>query len=222
MKEGGAAASRSRRDVEAEHHSALVMFGDMAVRHPDAGVGDVEQDIHRLPGSYEHGVLPHEVLLCRAVPCEHDEPASPMDMKRVVHRVVGVHLVDQPQLDLIADAEVPVDRVVGGTGVSIDYRAYHPHPVAPGAPSFFHSFALTVVKGIGGGSPVSASGYTEQGKPPALVAVLGTTIGALLGPTDTRCAFAVTLSAAVKTTNGGGRLTYLDRSDVAAFAAEKT
>jgi hypothetical protein len=112
-----------------------------------------------------------------------------------------------------------------GASVSIDYRAYHPHPVAapaPPAPSFFHSFSLTVVKGIGGGTPVSASGYTEQGKPPDPAAVLGTTIGGLLGPTDTRCSFAVTLSAAVKTTNGGGRLSYLDRSDVAAFAALKT
>jgi hypothetical protein len=28
-----------------------------------------------------------------------------VDVERVVHRVVGVHLVDEPELDLVADAE---------------------------------------------------------------------------------------------------------------------
>ena len=46
-------------------------------------------------------------------------------MERVVHRVVGVHLVDQPQLDLIADTEAPVDRVVGGARFSIDEAPMH-------------------------------------------------------------------------------------------------
>jgi hypothetical protein len=46
-------------------------------------------------------------------------------MERVVHRVVGVHLVDEPQLDLIADAEAPVDRVVGGTCFSVDEAPMH-------------------------------------------------------------------------------------------------
>ena len=37
--------SRCRCDVEAEHHPALVVLGDVAVRHPAAWVGDVEQDV---------------------------------------------------------------------------------------------------------------------------------------------------------------------------------
>ncbi|OLD70078.1 MAG: hypothetical protein AUI45_05635 [Acidobacteria bacterium 13_1_40CM_2_56_11] len=35
-----------------------------------------------------------------------------MDMKRVLHRVVGVQLIDEPRLHLIAHMELPVDRVV--------------------------------------------------------------------------------------------------------------
>jgi hypothetical protein len=108
-----------------------------------------------------------------------------------------------------------------GAGVSIDFRAYHPHPIVPASPSFLQGYSLSVTKGIGGGTPLSVGGSTEQGKPPGPAAVQGTTVGALLGATK-RCSFAVSLSAAVKTTNGGGRLSYLDRSDVAAFAAEQT
>ena len=52
-----------RFDVEAEHHPALVMLGDMAVRHPDARLGHVEQDVDGLAGPDEDGVLPDEVLL---------------------------------------------------------------------------------------------------------------------------------------------------------------
>jgi hypothetical protein len=47
-----------RSDVEAEHHPALVMLGDVAVRHPEARVADVQEDVHPLPGTYEHSVLP--------------------------------------------------------------------------------------------------------------------------------------------------------------------
>jgi len=32
-------------------------------------------------------------------------------MERVVHRVVGVHLVDQPDLHPVAHSEAPVDRL---------------------------------------------------------------------------------------------------------------
>jgi hypothetical protein len=49
--------------LEAEHHSALVVFGDVAMRHPQARVGDVEEDVHRLTGSHKHGVLPHQARL---------------------------------------------------------------------------------------------------------------------------------------------------------------
>jgi hypothetical protein len=39
-------------------------------------------------------------------------------------------------------------------------------------------------------------------------------------PDHQKCAFAVSLSAHVKTTNGSGTLTNLERSETAAFAAE--
>jgi len=34
--------------------------------------------------------------------------------------VVGIHLVDQPQLDLVADTELPGDRVVDGARLLVD------------------------------------------------------------------------------------------------------
>src|ERR671911_786493 len=65
-----AAATRRRsslRDLEAEHHSALVMFGDVAVRHPEARVAEVEEDVHGLPGPHQHRVLPHQAGLDHSV-----------------------------------------------------------------------------------------------------------------------------------------------------------
>ena len=43
-------SDRLRRagDVEAEHHAALGVLGDVAVRHPQPRIGDVEQDVHGL------------------------------------------------------------------------------------------------------------------------------------------------------------------------------
>jgi len=109
-----------------------------------------------------------------------------------------------------------------GDAVSIVYRAYHPHPTSGGEPSFLSGYSMAITKGIGGGTPYSTAGFPEQGKPPGVPAVnSATTLGGLLGA-DKKCAFAVTLYASVKTTNGGGgTLTYLDRSYVAAFAAEQ-
>ena len=80
----------------------------------------VEQDVDGLAGPNEHRVLPDEVLLRCSVAREHDEPTGTVDVERVVHRMVGVHLVDEPQLDLIPQAERPVDRMVGGAGVAVD------------------------------------------------------------------------------------------------------
>ena len=85
----------SRSDVEAEHHAALVMLGDVAVGHPTARVRDVEQDVDRLTGADEHGVLPGQVRFHDVVAREDHEPAGPVDVERVWHGVVGVHLVDE-------------------------------------------------------------------------------------------------------------------------------
>ena len=46
---------------------ALVVLGDVAVRHPQARVGDVEQDLDGLAGAHEDGVLPDEVVSDYAV-----------------------------------------------------------------------------------------------------------------------------------------------------------
>src|SRR3954453_10233900 len=87
-----ARCGRTRRylrvDVEAEHHSALVVFGDVAVRHPSAGVGDVQQQVHDLTRWYEDGVLPDEVRLRGSVAGEDEEAAGAVDVEGVVHRMV--------------------------------------------------------------------------------------------------------------------------------------
>ena len=105
---------RSLLDVKAEHHPALVVLGDVAVRHPVAGVRDIEEDVDCLPGTDEHGVLPHEVRLGLTVAREDEEASGPVDVEGMGHRVVGVHLVDEADLHLVADAEPPADgRVLG-------------------------------------------------------------------------------------------------------------
>src|ERR671937_3117401 len=76
------------RDVEAEHHPALVMLGDVAVSHPAPGIRDVEQDVDDLAGAHQHGVLPDEVRLDDVVAREDHEPARPMDVERVRHRMI--------------------------------------------------------------------------------------------------------------------------------------
>ena len=118
----------------------------------------------------------------------------------------------------------PVCQFLDGSsseGVSIDFRAYHPHPASGGVPSFFAGYSLSVVKGINGGAPFGFGEFPERGKPPGgAEAQAAGTLGSLLG-SDPRCAFAVTLHATVKTHNGSGRLDYLDRTAVVAFAAQQ-
>ena len=60
-----------------------------------------------------------------AVAAEDEEPARAVDVERVVHRMVGVHLVDEADLHLVADPEPPVDRVVLGVGRAVDELPAH-------------------------------------------------------------------------------------------------
>src|SRR5687768_12329263 len=60
-------------DFEAEHHAALVVLRDVAVRHPDADVRHVEQDVDGLTRSDQDGVLPDEVRLRHVVAAEDQE-----------------------------------------------------------------------------------------------------------------------------------------------------
>ncbi len=106
--------------------------------------------------------------------------------------------------------------------VQIGYRAYHPQP---GSPSFLHNHSLVIARGLNGPSwQVANPGSAEVGEPPAGPHTsVSKTLGDLLGDEPLghqKCAFAVRLSAYVKTTNGSGTLTNLDRSETAAFAAE--
>ena len=84
------------------------------------GVRDVEQDVDGLAGSEKHRVLPHEVGFGFAVTREHDEAAGAVDVERVVHRMIRVHLVDEANLHAVADAEAPVDLVVDGAARTVD------------------------------------------------------------------------------------------------------
>jgi hypothetical protein len=104
----------------------------------------------------------------------------------------------------------------GGLGdvVTIQYRAFHPEP---GTPSFMLSYSLAVLRGVSGtpATPtLSSIVEAGEGGPPA---GHGVTIGDLLDGED-RCSFAVKLDVAARIHNGSGRLSHLDRSDIAAFA----
>src|SRR5918999_4210709 len=45
---------RARGHVEAEHHAALQVLGDVAGGHPQPGVADVEQEVDHLAGADQH------------------------------------------------------------------------------------------------------------------------------------------------------------------------
>ncbi len=48
-----------------------------------------------------------------------------MEMEGMVHGMVGVHLVDQPNLHLVANPEVPIDRVVHAARRPVDEPPAH-------------------------------------------------------------------------------------------------
>jgi hypothetical protein len=103
----------------------------------------------------------------------------------------------------------------GGAGdhVHVHYDAFHPQV---GPPSFLHSYSLVISRGINGGSVSSLSSST-----PAQSATHSVTLGQLLG-TEDKCSFAVNLTVRARVHNGFGRLSGLDRHDVAAFAADQS
>src|SRR5918994_3049813 len=111
--------------VEAEHHPALVVFGDVTVRHPGAGIGDVQEDVHRFSGPHQHRVLPDEIRLVDAVPGEDQEPSCAVHMEWVRHGMVRVHLVDEANLDAVADAEPPGDARVLRASLAVDKLPAH-------------------------------------------------------------------------------------------------
>ena len=58
----------------------------------------------------------HQVGLRCSVAGQDEETPGAVQVERVVHRVVGVHLVDQSDLDPVSDGEPPVDRGCRGAG----------------------------------------------------------------------------------------------------------
>ena len=66
-----------------------------------------------------------KLVLGLAVAAENQEPARAVDVERVVHRMVLVHLVGQPDLDPVADAEGPGDGGVLGPGLLVDQLPDH-------------------------------------------------------------------------------------------------
>src|SRR5262245_57909900 len=82
--DGGGAGS----NIKAEHHAALVVFGDVTVRHPESGVCHIKQDVHGLSCEQEHGVLPDQVLFDNTILRQDDEASCAMDVERVWHWVV--------------------------------------------------------------------------------------------------------------------------------------
>src|SRR5262249_56703166 len=70
-----------RVDREAGHHAALVVFGDVAVGHPDARVGHFEQDLDRLAGRHQDGVVPDEVGLDGSAAGGDQEGAGRVDLE---------------------------------------------------------------------------------------------------------------------------------------------
>ena len=94
-------------DLETEHHPALGVLGDMAVRHPQTGVRDGQQDVDRLSGSHEHCVFPDQIGLRLAIARQNEETTRVVDVKRVVHRMIRFNFIDQSDLHPVADTEGP-------------------------------------------------------------------------------------------------------------------
>jgi hypothetical protein len=131
-------------------------------------------------------------------------------------------------VDIRLDGDISSDQcqfLEGGPGanVRIGYRAFHPQP---GTPSFLHNHSLVITRGLNGPSwQVANPPQAEVGEGGPPHTSVPRSLDDLLGDEPSgqqRCAFAVNLRAHVKTTNGAGTLSNLDRGETAAFAAAIT
>jgi len=124
---------------------------------------------------------------------------------------------------VVDDEECQFLSAPGSATFSVKYRAFHPNAL------FLHQHAMTWHRGLNGPSgwlvndATNAPSGTNAGGPGAVLAASsGTdTFAEMLG-TKTRCAFTIALSAEVKTFNGSGTLTGLNRYPSAAVALQKT
>src|SRR4029453_17360572 len=96
----------------------------------------------RLAGADEHCVLPHQVRFDRPVTGEDQKPAGTVEVEGVMHGMVGVHLVDQPDLEPLSDAEPPVDcRAVDPSG-AIEESPVHGRGRTEPIDSFSYSHSI--------------------------------------------------------------------------------
>src|SRR5687767_3093500 len=120
--------------IHFEHHShaSLDVLSDMAVQHPLAGVRQLEQDVGGKAGRHEHRIFPHQVLIRHAIH-RRDGEALAVNVNRMLHGVQRAAVVDQTQLDDVADAEAPADVHVFAGGAALPQnpsrRLARRHPV---------------------------------------------------------------------------------------------
>src|SRR5437870_4132642 len=95
-------------DGDRRHHAGLEMLGDVAMQHPAARVRQVEQQVHRRAGRHQHGVLPGQIIVRRAVH-RQDQESLAMEVNRVLHPVQHRARVVDPQFDDLAPVEAPPD-----------------------------------------------------------------------------------------------------------------
>src|SRR5262245_16368435 len=69
-------------DAKAQHHAAFDVLGDMAVRHPDSGIGHVHQELDRLTRSHQHCILPGQVRVLYSIAARHQK-ALTVDVERM-------------------------------------------------------------------------------------------------------------------------------------------
>src|SRR5207237_1085006 len=89
-----------------EHHAALQVLGDVAMHHPGTWVGHLYQDVHRLAGAHEHGVLPGQVLVANTVAASYQE-TLPMEVDGVLHGVIRIGGVPKAHADLLSGCWPP-------------------------------------------------------------------------------------------------------------------
>src|ERR1051326_3544228 len=90
------------------HHAGFEVLGDVAVRHPRAGVRDLEQNVGGPADGQQKGILPRQVRVADAVFRQNQE-SLPVEVDGVLHGVQRLPEVGDPDLHQVAHLEVPVD-----------------------------------------------------------------------------------------------------------------
>ncbi|HWP32367.1 MAG TPA: hypothetical protein VNL97_01335 [Solirubrobacterales bacterium] len=130
------------------------------------------------------------------------------------------HIADLRKDGVPSGAECQFLSGAGDSTFSVGYRAYHPNPM------FLLDHVMWWRRGLGGpyGYLVKSNENAGQFGPVAVTNPAEgnpqATFAKMLGPSQTKCSFALNLHVNVKTTDGEVILDYLDGEDQAAFALE--